>query len=233
MKTWFHQFCLPITKVNNMNTFRVLVIAILIMSGSCYVYSASPSQEIYFIERVLDIYTNIPDGEQDEPAEKLLMEVKEYREDHPNEAEVWIASALARVYYAGDRSNLFRQRSLLKEARKELEKAIELNPRALDGFSQAFLGRLYGQLPPWPLSYGSRKKAEIYFKNALEINPNAKANNAYYGAFLISKDSYKEALEILNSATTLPPFHKHAPISNQALMDFIDKNIALAKEKME
>ena len=61
--------------------------------------------------------------------------------------------------------------SLAKDAKKALEQALEIDPRALDGSAYTSLGSLYYQVPGWPIGFGNDEKARELLLKALEINP--------------------------------------------------------------
>lgn len=92
----------------------------------------------------------------------------------------------------------------VKKAKSLLEKAIQINPTALDGSAQASLGVLYYQVPGWPISFGDDKKAEKYLQDALKINPNGIDPNYFYGDFLVKVKRYDEAVTYLNKALQAP-----------------------------
>lgn len=92
----------------------------------------------------------------------------------------------------------------VKKARALFEKAIQLNPAALNGSAQASLGVLYYQVPGWPVSFGDNKKAEKYLQDALKINPTGIDPNYFYGDFLLKNGRYEEAAKYLNAALQAP-----------------------------
>lgn len=118
--------------------------------------SKNPSS---FIDKVYDILLNVPGDEQDKPIEHLLDDAIAFRNDHPESVEIWIACALAHLVYAGDRFNPTQQLRYLKVTRKELETAVKIDKQALGGLATAYLGLVYNMAPPWPLSYGNKRKA--------------------------------------------------------------------------
>lgn len=54
--------------------------------------------------------------------------------------------------------------SLVKQARSDLEKAISIDPNALQGSAWTSLGALYYQVPGWPIGFGDKNKAEEMLK---------------------------------------------------------------------
>jgi len=92
----------------------------------------------------------------------------------------------------------------VKEAKAQLEKAIALNPKALDGSAYTSLGSLYYQVPGWPIAFGDKEKAEKYLKAALAVNADGIDPNYFYGDFLLQQDRFKEAVPVLEKALTAP-----------------------------
>lgn len=122
---------------------------------------------------------------------------------HPENAEPMIWEGIVLSTDAG----IVKSMSALgtvKKAKGLLEKAIQLNPTALDGSAQASLGVLYYQVPGWPISFGDDKKAEKYLKDALQINPHGIDPNYFYGDFLVKAKRYDEAVTYLNRALQAP-----------------------------
>ena len=92
----------------------------------------------------------------------------------------------------------------VKEAKAQLEKAIALNPKALDGSAYTSLGSLYYQVPGWPIAFGDKEKAEKYLKAALTVNADGIDPNFFYGDFLLQQDRFKEAVPVLEKALAAP-----------------------------
>jgi Tfp pilus assembly protein PilF len=77
--------------------------------------------------------------------------------------------------------------SLVKQARTNLEKAIEIEPNALQGSAWTSLGALYYQVPGWPIGFGDKDKADEMLKKALAINPDGIDPNYFYGDYLLKE----------------------------------------------
>ena len=92
----------------------------------------------------------------------------------------------------------------VKQAKSLFEKAIKLDPKALDGSAQTSLGSLYYQVPGWPLAFGDNDKAEKYLKQALALNPKGIDANYFYGDFLLKAKRYDEAKQYLQTALQAP-----------------------------
>lgn len=94
--------------------------------------------------------------------------------------------------------------SLVKQARSNLEKAIEIDPGALQGSAWTSLGALYYQVPGWPIGFGDKEKAEEMLKKALAINPDGIDPNYFYGDFLLQEKKNQDAKRYLDKALKAP-----------------------------
>ena len=117
----------------------------------------------------------------------------------PQAAELRIWKAIVLSTWAGARGGLGAL-DLVKQAKSELEQALKLDARALDGSAYTSLGSLYYQVPGWPIAFGDDEKAEAMLKTALAINPNGIDPNYFYGDFLLRKKRYQEARAALEKA---------------------------------
>ena len=94
--------------------------------------------------------------------------------------------------------------SLVKQARVRLEKAIAIDPNALQGSAWTSLGALYYQVPGWPVGFGDKDKAREMLKKALAINPDGIDPNYFYGDYLLKEDKPEEAKRYLDKALKAP-----------------------------
>jgi tetratricopeptide (TPR) repeat protein len=92
----------------------------------------------------------------------------------------------------------------VKNAKKIFEKALEINPAALDGSAYTSLGSLYYQVPGWPISFGDDKKAAEYLKKGLSINPDGIDPNYFYADYLFRSGDYSGAEKSLRKALQAP-----------------------------
>lgn len=182
------------------------------------------------IERFHELNLNIPLEEQREPLEELLNEAQIYRDANTDDPGAWIACGLIQASYG--RARGISGLGNFKDARANFETAIELDDRAFSGYSQAFLGRLYVQLPSWPLSYGSNKKALELLQTALQIDPNSGANKYYYGVYLIENEEYQEAVQYLESAKSGPPPSSNAPFWQASILKSLEEDLQSIQGKL-
>lgn len=146
----------------------------------------------------------LSDDEQNQAFESLVNRIDELTEGSPGSPQFWIWSGIIKSSYAGMKGGLGAL-SLVKDARKDLEKAIAIDGQALNGSAYTSLGTLYHQVPGWPIGFGSDKKARKLLTKALAINPHGIDPNYFYGEYLYDEGEYDAALEHLMIAQQARP----------------------------
>jgi tetratricopeptide (TPR) repeat protein len=119
------------------------------------------------------------------------------------DAELMIWDGIVKSTLAGKAGGLGAL-SLVKAARKSLEKALAIDPGALQGSAYTSLGALYYQVPGWPIAFGNKDKAEAFLENALAINPDGIDSNFFYGDFLVQQKRFDAARRVLMHALEAP-----------------------------
>lgn len=138
---------------------------------------------------------------------KLIDEAKDLHEQQPDNPEILLWYGMILTTYANIKGPV--ALSSLKEARKVLEQALKLDPNVGNGLAEAVLGSLYARAPNWPIAFGNKRKANIHFENALEIDPDGIDTNYYYGDYLILIGEYDKAkihLDIADNADIRPEY---------------------------
>lgn len=118
-------------------------------------------------------------------------------------APLLIWSAIIDSSWAGAKGGLGAL-SLVKQARSNLEKAIEIDPSAIQGSAWTSLGALYYQVPGWPVGFGDKDKADAMLKKALTINPEGIDPNYFYGDYLLKVKKTDDARRYLTKALNAP-----------------------------
>jgi tetratricopeptide (TPR) repeat protein len=136
--------------------------------------------------------------------EALEKRAEQFTQQHPTRAEALIWEGIIESSYAGAKGGLGAL-GLAKEARDNLEKALDIDPRALDGSAYTSLGTLYYRVPGFPVGFGDHDKAAKLLKKALEMNPNGIDPNYFYADFLFEQKQYADALKYLERAAKAPP----------------------------
>lgn len=163
---------------------------------------------------------NLKDSEKARLYNDLIRQCEELIKEYPDRAEPYTwkgicLSAQAKYFGLGALPNVFR-------ARQNLEKSIETDPKACDTAALNALGMLYYKVPPFPIAFGSDKKAEEYFQRALSISSNLDTNYRY-GEFLIEKGEREKGLHYLEKALSFPnrPGRKEESLKKQDIKNLI------------
>jgi tetratricopeptide (TPR) repeat protein len=135
--------------------------------------------------------------------ETLEKRAEQFTQQHPTRAEALIWEGIIESSYAGAKGGLGAL-GLAKEARGNLEKALEIDPAALEGSAYTSLGTLYYRVPGFPVGFGDDDKARKLLQKALELNPNGIDPNYFYADFLYAEGQYAEALKYLQKAAKAP-----------------------------
>ncbi|ATO35355.1 hypothetical protein DZA65_04301 [Dickeya dianthicola] len=184
---------------------RVIRPTILLLSGLLTVnigHAGEMSMDIHRQWSVCQYKT--PASRKEACFAALSQQAQEQAESHPARADYLIWSAMVDSSWAGVKDGM-EALNLAGQAKSTLEKAIALDPHALNGAAYTILGVLYYQVPGWPLGFGDDKKAEQYLKTALKINPANIDANFFYGDFLLKAGRKSEARQYLTAALAAPP----------------------------
>lgn len=122
---------------------------------------------------------------------------------HPDDAPLLIWQGIILSSYAGETSG-FSALGAAKKARNALQKALEIDPGALDGSAYTSLGALYYKVPGWPIAFGDGKKARKYLEQALEFNPDGIDPNYFMGEYLLENGDAQAARAHLLKAMNAP-----------------------------
>jgi tetratricopeptide (TPR) repeat protein len=175
------------------------------------------------------IHYQIPEDQQDAAFPPLEEQADALIKQYPDRAEPLVWKAIVLGTHAGAKGGLSAL-SMVREARDLLEQAEKIDPNALNGSIYTTLGSLYYQVPGWPLGYGDDKKAEVFLKKALAINPTGMDANYFYGDFLYRKGHYLEALSVLEKAMHAPD-RVDRPLADEGRRKEIQAVIAKIKDK--
>ena len=146
-----------------------------------------------------EIFYEKPKTLHSELYKELLVEVKKLEQHYPRSAEPLIVEAIVLCTMSGASIGID-SIGMLEDAKTLLERAIDINPPALEGAAYITLGNLYRRLPGWPILYGNPELARQYFLAALHLYPDAIDSNYFFGDYLLSKGNYAEATTFLEKA---------------------------------
>lgn len=150
-------------------------------------------------------------------------------EKEPASAEVWIWRGIIKSTYAGARGGLGAL-GLAKEAKADLEFAMELDADALDGSAYTSLGTLYHSVPGWPVGFGDEDTAEELLLKALTLNPEGIDSNYFYGTYLLDEKRYGEAEKYLLQAQRAPA-RPNRPVADSGRQQEIRAALEILNEK--
>jgi len=145
-----------------------------------------------------------PAAEQEKALDALARGADEVRGRYPDRAEPHVWYAIIAASHAGAKGGLGAL-SIVKEAKKALEQALAIDPKALQGSAYTTLGSLYYQVPGWPLGFGDDDKARDMLQKALALNPDGMDPNYFLGDFLYRKGDVEGARRALQKALEAPP----------------------------
>ncbi len=166
--------------------------------------AASEEQLLPIQRQWAKIQYDLPEKERASAFATLADKIETARANAPGDTELLIWQGIVVSSRAGAVGGLGALK-LANQAVKLFEKAIELNPSALNGSALTSLGTLYHKVPGWPLGFGDDDKAAELFKQALEIAPDGLDNNYFYGSYLLDEGDKAGARAALQKALAAPP----------------------------
>lgn len=122
--------------------------------------------------------------------------------------------------------------SKVKAARASLEKALALDPKALQGSAYTSLGALYDRVPGWPIGFGNSDKAEELLRQALQLNPEGIDSNYFWGDHLYRQGHYAQARSALQKALQAQP-RPGRELADQGRRGEIDALLKTIKDKQD
>lgn len=180
--------------------------------------------------RWAEVNYQLHEKEQITAFEDLLNNADKVVSNYPNAAATWIWRGIIKSTYAGAKGGLGAL-SLAKSSRKDLERALSIDPKALDGSAYTSLGTLYFNVPGWPIGFGDNEKAEELLRKALAINPNGIDSNYFFGNYLISEKRYQEAKDYLLKAKNASP-RPNRPLADAGRQREIAEALTKVKKKL-
>ena len=150
------------------------------------------------------IQYELPADQRTTAFEKLAAQATAFTRERQSVAEAWIWSGIVTSSWAGAQGGLGAL-SKVKDAKADLEKALTLDPKALQGSAYTSLAALYDRVPGWPIGFGDADKAEQLLKQALQLNPNGIDSLYFWGDHLYRQKRYSEARGALQKALQAAP----------------------------
>ena len=122
--------------------------------------------------------------------------------------------------------------SFAKDAKKNLEEAIKIDPTASEGSAFTSLGVLYHKVPGWPIGFGSDSKAKELLQKSVAMNPTGLDNNFFYAEFLYDDGDYKAAKKHLEIAQKAAP-RANRPIADKGRRDELNTLMEKVNKKLK
>lgn len=175
------------------------------LSQSVWALDAADQQRLSGIQQSwAHIQYELPEGQRTAAFEKLATQATAFTRERQSVAEAWIWSGIVTGSWAGAQGGLGAL-SKVKDAKEYLEKALALDPKALQGSAYTSLGALYDRVPGWPIGFGDSDKAEQLLKLALQMNPDGIDSLYFWGDHLYRQKRYAEAKAALQKALLAAP----------------------------
>ena len=181
---------------------KLIFVVLLLLSAQCFAKNLEDSLRNVEAEWA-SIYYGVPKSKQGAAYLELLDKAVNLARQYPNAAEPIFWQAVVKATYA-DQQDAFSALSAINEARDLLIKAIEINPKTMDGSAYVTLGTLYYMAPVWPISFGDDNAARQMLETALKINPDGIDANYFYGEFLMRHNRADDALIYFERAAAAP-----------------------------
>ena len=181
---------------------KLIFVVLLLLSAHCFAGSLEGSLKDIEAEWA-SIYYNMPKSKQGTAYVELLDKTVNLARQYPNAAEPIFWQAVVKATHA-DQQDALSALNAIHEARDLLIKAIEIDPKTMDGSAYVTLGTLYYMAPVWPISFGDDNAAQQMLETALKINPDGIDTNYFYGEFLMLHNRPTDAAVYFERATVAP-----------------------------
>jgi tetratricopeptide (TPR) repeat protein len=178
---------------------------VCLLSQSVWALDAADQQRLSDIQQSwAHIQYELPEKQRADAFETLAAKASAFTRERPSAAEAWIWSGIVTSSWAGAQGGIGAL-GKVKEAKVDLEKALALDPKALQGSAYTSLAALYDRVPGWPIGFGDSEKAEPLLKEALQLNPNGIDSLYFWGDHLYRQKRYDDARQALQKALKAAP----------------------------
>jgi hypothetical protein len=167
---------------------------------------------------------------QEKAFDALVVKADVALNNNPTSADILIWRGIIKSSFAGVKGGLGAL-SLIKESKQDLEKALDINDKALSGSAYTSLGVLYFKAPGWPISFGDDKEAEKLLQTALQINQDGIDSNFFYAEFLRDQGDLVNAKVYLEKAKRAPA-RSNRPVADKGRQEDIAKALLEVKDAL-
>ncbi len=183
---------------------RLVICVLLSFCGAVAMASETVEVAVQMVQHDWEVANYQSDTtEQNTRWEDLATKAHAVSANFPGRAEPLIWEGIALSSWAGHQGGLSAL-SLVKEAKTLFEKALAIDPDALDGSAYSSLGVLYYKVPGWPLGFGNNDKARELLETALTLNPRGIDPNYFYAEYLLEMGQTEQATLYLRRALAAP-----------------------------
>ncbi|MCG8907202.1 tetratricopeptide repeat protein [Pseudomonas sp. DP-17] len=211
---------------------RLILASLIAFSPLTWALDQAGSQHLGAIQqRWAQIQYQLPEAQRAAAFEKLASDAEAFTREQPQAAEAWIWNGIVTSSWAGATGGLGAL-GKVKAARASLEKALALDPDALQGSAYTSLGALYDRVPGWPIGFGDSDKADELLRKALRLNPEGIDSNYFWGDHLYRQGHYVEARAALQKALQAPP-RPGRELADQGRRGEIDALLKTIKDKQD
>ena len=209
---------------------RLLICRVLFLSGFFinFAYGEMPASDslLQLQQHWAQANYQLEGKAQKEAFLQLIDQAEVAKASYPDDAGISIWNGIIKSTYAGVKGGIGALK-YAKAAKKDLERAIEIDDKALSGSAYTSLGTLYFKVPGWPIAFGSDKKAKELLSQALQLNPDGIDSNYFYGEFLREQGDDEQATRYLQKALQAAP-RQGREVADEGRR----KDIAIALEKI-
>lgn len=207
-----------------------LLFCIAIATASVTAQAGLEDDLLVIQQRWAKVNYDTPKDGQEKAFETLTQAAHKLVDSYPERAEPLVWLAIITSSDAGATGGLGAL-GKVKEARKLLEQAEQIDATVLDGSVYTSLGSLYYQVPGWPIGFGNDDKAEQYLRKALAINPDGIDPNYFYGDFMLEEGKPAEAVDYLEKAQAAAP-RPDRPLADRGRRQEIAAKLQVARSRL-
>ena len=183
---------------------KTLLFASLAALSALPAFAAELSPDVAAVrDRWAQVKYELPAEKRDAAFASLARQAEAARTAAPRDAGALIWEGIVLSSWAGEKGGLGAL-GLVKQARKDFEAALAVEPTALEGSAYTSLGSLYYQVPGWPVGFGDDDKARELLAKGLALNPDGIDANYFQADFLRDQEDYAGAEKALLKALAAP-----------------------------
>lgn len=191
--------------MNSVSEHCAGVLIALLLSLFTLIAQAEPDDPLAVVIAQWDrVQFDVPDAEREAAFAELLEQLDQRLAAEPKAPRVLMWRGITKASLAGVKGGLSAL-SLVKSAKKDLDRAIKLGAGKTVAAAYTTLGSLYYQVPGWPIGFGSDELADKNLQAGLALTPQDIDAHYFYGNFLHEQGRDEEAARAYRKALACPP----------------------------